>query len=51
MNSKARGLPLPFYQLIPVNFREAELVQSKITATDLDRDVRRTSHLVQQNFA
>ena len=50
MNSKARGLPLPFYQQIPVIFREAELVQSRITATDLDRDVRRTSHLVQQKF-
>nr|XP_022335962.1 uncharacterized protein LOC111132446 [Crassostrea virginica] len=51
MNSKARGLPLPFYQLIPVLFREAEMVQSRIAATDLERDVRRTSHLVQQKIA
>ena len=51
MNSKARGLPLPFYQLIPVLFREAEIVQSWIATTDLERDVRRTSHLVQQKIA
>ena len=51
MNSKARGLPLPFYQLIPVLFREAEMVQSRIAATDIERDVRRTSHLVQQKIA
>ena len=51
MNSKARVLPLPFYQLIPVLFREAEIVQSRIAATDLERDVRRTSHLVQQKIS
>ena len=42
---------ISFYQLISVIFREAELVQSRIAASDRERDVRRTSHLVQQKIA
>ena len=42
---------ISFYQLIPVLFWEAELVQSRIAASDLERDVRRTSHVVQQKIA
>lgn len=51
MNSKARGLSLSFYQLPPPLLqREADIVKTRIAASDLERDVRRTSHLTQQKI-
>lgn len=51
MNSKARGLSLSFYQQPPPPLqREADIVKTRIAASDLERDVRRTSHLTQQKI-
>jgi hypothetical protein len=37
MNVKAQGLALPLYQIIPL-LREAEIVQTRIAAGDLERN-------------
>lgn len=50
MNSKARDLSLSFYQLVPLLQREADVVKTRIAASGLERDVRRTSHLTQQKI-
>ncbi|XP_065939344.1 uncharacterized protein [Magallana gigas] len=50
MNSKTRGISLSFYQLVPLLQREADIVKTRIAASDLERDVRRTSHLTQQKI-
>lgn len=50
INSKARGLSLSFYLLVPLLQREADIVKTRIAASDLERDVRRTSHLTQQKI-
>lgn len=50
LNSNAEGVFLSFYLFVPLLQREADIVKRRIDASNIERDVRRTIHNIQQGI-